>query len=87
MAGYQAREERWNRLYATGLDRDDPREDAVEEVLGLLTDDDVTSIGYRHGGATSISQPQVLADQLGIQIEQLTGHRDSFVGDGVMIAP
>lgn len=84
---YRAREERWNRLYATGLDRDDPREDATEEVLELLIDDDVASIGYRHGGAISIAQPQVLADQLGLQIEQLTRHPDSFVEDGVVIAP
>lgn len=56
-------------------------------MVELLIDDEVASIGYRHGGATSISQPQVLADQLGLQVEQLTGHPDSFVEDGVVIAP
>lgn len=47
----------------------------------------MASIGYRHGGAISIVQPQVLAYQLDLQIEQLTGHPDSFVEDGVVIAP
>lgn len=84
---YRAREERWDRIYATGLDLDDPREDAAEEVLELLIDDEVASIGYRRGGAISISQPQVLADQLGLQVEQLTGHPDSYIEDGVVIAP
>ena len=44
-------------------------------------------MGYRDGGAISIAQPDVLASQLGLEVEQLTGHRDAFVEDGVVIAP
>jgi hypothetical protein len=84
---YRVREKRWDRLYATGLDRDDPREDAALQVLELLIGNEVASIGYRQGGAISICQPEALANQLGLGVEQLTGHPDSFAEDGVVIAP
>lgn len=84
---YRAREERWDRIHATGLGLGDPREDAANEVLEFLVDDEVARVGYRNGGAISICQPELLASQLGLQVEQLSGHPDAFVEDGVVIAP
>lgn len=84
---YRAREARWDRIYATGLGLDDPRGDAASEVMELLIDEEVAWIGYRDGGGISISQPELLAAQLGLQVGQLTGHPDAFVEDEVVIAP
>jgi hypothetical protein len=84
---YRAREERWTRIQATGPNRDDPREDAATEVFELLIDDAVASIGYGCGGSVTISQPDALAAQLGLQVAELTGHPDAFVEDGAVVAP
>lgn len=84
---YRAREERWNRIYDAGLDLDDPRRSAAEEVFELLIEREVAWVGYRKGGAIWIAQPEVLATQLDLGVEQLIGHPDSFVEDGVVVAP
>lgn len=84
---YRTREQRWTRLYDVGLERGDPRELAAEEVFQLLIEDSVASFLYAPGGAISIKQPLVLANQLNLPTEQLTGHPDSFVEDGAVIAP
>lgn len=83
----RASEQRWNRIHASGLDRDDPREDAASEAFELLIDEEVAAIEYRSGGAIRIAQPETLANRLKLTIEQLTGHPDAFVEDDVVIAP
>ena len=88
VAGYRAREERWDKIYAAGLPPfDDPREDAAETVLHLLFQRGEVSIGYRECGAIHIADPVALADQLGLDTGQLTGHPLAITEDGQLIAP
>lgn len=51
VAEYRAREQGWDRIHATGLSLDDPREDAAEQVIGSMFDTEKVFLGYRESGA------------------------------------
>lgn len=84
---FRTKEDRWNRIYAAGPGRDDPREDAAGEVFELLIDPELASLGYHTGGSISITRPEALALELGLELEQLVGDPDAFIEDGAVIAP
>jgi hypothetical protein len=87
VAGFRAREERWNKIHAAGLPLDDPREGAAEIVLEMLLGDDQVSLGYRESGAIRLGDPAGIASRLGLDVEQLTGHPLGFSEDGALIVP
>lgn len=84
---FVAREERWDRVVAAGLPRDDPREGAAELVFTLLVDDAVARMGYRERGTIHIARPDELAAGLGLEVGKLRDHPAAFVEDDVLVAP
>lgn len=83
---YRARELRWERVEQSDLDQDDPRLDAANQVFELLIDEKLAWVGYRET-AVSIADPAGLAELIGLSEDALAQHPDSFVEDGVLIAP
>ncbi|GAA4525626.1 hypothetical protein GCM10023160_18830 [Brachybacterium paraconglomeratum] len=84
---FQAREERWARVAAVGPGQEDPRSYAASEIIDEHLAEELGSINYRSGGSISIAQPEVLASQLHLTVEQLTKYPESFTEDGYVVAP
>ncbi|SEG91745.1 hypothetical protein SAMN04489712_13038 [Thermomonospora echinospora] len=84
---YRAREARWERVNASGLSLDDPRESVAEGVIEELFDEEKVWLDHRSSGVVCITDPARLALELGLDEQQLTGHPDAFVEDGVLVAP
>lgn len=87
VGAFREREARWDRIKEAGLDEDDPRVEAAEQLFELLFDNEEVSVWYRRGGALRVSEPAGLAAGLGLTAEQLTGHRLSFTEDDALVVP
>lgn len=80
-------EDLWNKVSALGPIRDEPREDAAQEVLDEFLPRDLAWINNRSGSSLSIAQPAELALRLELTLETLTGSPETFVENGVTVAP
>lgn len=72
----------WSLIEQAGLDEDDPRVDAAEQIFKLLFDNEEVSVWYNRGGALRVTVPEGLAAQLSLTTEQLTGHPLAFTENG-----
>jgi hypothetical protein len=84
---FRQREDRWSRICEAGIPDDDPRVGAAEQVVELLLDDAQVEIMYREAGAARISDPDVLAATLDLDVAQITGHPLSFDEADTTIVP
>lgn len=84
---FQASEVRWNRLASVGPAQDDPRGDAASEILDKYLDEEIATVNYRGGTALCLKDPKLLAEQLGLQVEQLTSFPEAFTEGGCAISP
>lgn len=62
--------------------QDDPRNYAASEILDGYLDANFAAISYRDGDSISIAEPDRLAAQLNLPLEQLTAYLESFPEDG-----
>lgn len=86
-AEFEAREDRWNRVASVGPAQEDPRSYAASEIVDEYLDEELGSINYRGGDSICLKEPKLLAEQLNVQVEQLTGHPEAFTENGYIIAP
>lgn len=70
-----------------GIEEEDPRQSAADEVCRLLIDESLVELGDRDRGALTITQPQELAEHLGLKVDQLTQHPATFLEEGKVIVP
>lgn len=84
---YQQREDQWERLRELGIEEEDPRQSAADEVCRLLIDESLAELGYRDRGALTITRPRELAEHLGLEVDQLTQHPATFFEEGKVIVP
>lgn len=85
---FEARETRWNRVASAGLPQDDPLSFAASEVIDEYLDEELATINYGRGGdSIALRKPELLAEQLSLEVEQLAEYPEAFTEDGVVIAP
>lgn len=83
----EAREARWNRVASFGPAQEDPRSYAASEIVDEYLDEELGTINYRGGDSISLSGPELLAEQLNLQVEQSSEYPEAFTEDGFVIAP
>lgn len=84
---HQAREERWHRVASLGPAREDPRSYAASEIIDEYLAEELGTINYRGGDSICLKNPELLAEELNLQVEELTEYPEAFAEDGFFIAP
>ena len=91
VAGWLAREQRWEAVREVSRQaRDTPEESAAELVFDWLPTPGLVDLGYgsRDVGVLAVPDVDALVAEVGIDREVLTGDRLAFIDDdGVLVAP
>lgn len=87
VSAFMAREERWNRVFASCPPQDSPEEGAASQVFDILIDPSLARLAYKANGVARVADVGGLAARLDVEPEIVEPDPTSFMEDGDLIVP